>query len=110
MSYQHKQQSQGEWAKKPFLEQVANIGSEVERTISWSEKGNQEYSNKAFIRSLELFDLTLNSLTNYSQIKEIARMRETWVDFIKYSNIYKSTAKQFRDYFMQLLFAYKLLG
>lgn len=36
---QHKKQSQGEWVKKSFLEQMANIGSEVYRAINWRNKG-----------------------------------------------------------------------
>lgn len=31
--YQHQQLASGRWAKMPFLEQMANIGSEVERAI-----------------------------------------------------------------------------
>lgn len=54
---QHKKQAQGDWHRKSFLEQMAHIGSEVYRAISWREK-NPEYSDSAFLRSLELFDLT----------------------------------------------------
>lgn len=108
MNYQHKSLSQGRWQKMPFLEQMANIGSEVERTISWMEKGDEEYSKAAFYRSLELFDLTLSSELDGSQLKEVARAREMWVDFAGYGNQYKSTKKQWRDYFTQLLYLYKM--
>lgn len=102
---QHKQQAEGEWQKLSFLEQVGNIGSEVERTIKWKEKGNEEYSKMAFFRSLELFDLTLQDNLEYPQRKELARAREIWVDFIYFDNVYKSTSTQWRNYFLQLLFA-----
>ena len=108
MSYQHKSLASGRWKKMPFLEQMANIGSEVERTISWKEKGNAEYSKAAFYRSLELFDLTLDSDLTFPQLKEVARAREIWVDFVAYDNEYKSTKEHWRKYFMWLLFAYKL--
>ena len=55
---QHKKQFQGKWQKKSFLEQMANIGSEVYRAINWKNKGNGEYAQLAFERSLELFDLS----------------------------------------------------
>ena len=35
---QHKEQSMGGWQSKPFLEQMANIGSEVYRAINWRNK------------------------------------------------------------------------
>ena len=107
-NFQHKTLAQGRWQKMPFLEQMANIGSEVERTIAWKEKGDKEYSDQAFIRSLELFDLTLGSKHTLPKLKEVARTREMWVDFIQYGNNYNSTKKIWRNYFMQLLMAYKL--
>ena len=109
MNFQHKLQSNGKWNSRSFLEQMANIGSEVERTISWKKKGNDEYSEKAFEHSLELFDLTLNAKNlTPSQTKEVARAREMWVDFIKYDNEYNCTDKHWRDYFLQLLILYKM--
>lgn len=86
---------------------MANIGSEVERTLSWQKKGNRDYSEKAFIRSLELFDLTLSANLKLSRRREVARAKELWIDFVKYGNKYKSTAEQWHKYFYQLLFAYK---
>lgn len=108
MTHQHKTLAGGRWSNLPFLEQVANIGSEVERTIAWKEKGNDEYSDKAFIRSIELFNMTLSGSLTLPQLKEIARTREIWTDFIKYGNQYKSTKSQWRKYFLQLLYAYKM--
>ncbi len=103
---QHKKQAEGEWTKKSFLEQMANIGSEVYRAVSWREK-NKEYSNMAFNRSLELFDLTKSSKLTYPQYKELTRMREIWVDFFKYDNQYNSTREGINKYFMYLTVAYK---
>ena len=108
MSYQHKTLAESRWNKMSFLEQMANIGSEVERTISWKAKGNDNYSRKAFYRSLELFDLSLNAPLKPSKRKEVARARELWVDFVEYSNKYKSTSERWRKYFYQLLFAFKI--
>ncbi len=47
------------WAELPFITQMANIGSEVGRTYKWKLKGNPEMAQKAFIRALDLFDLTI---------------------------------------------------
>lgn len=103
---QHIKQAQGDWSKKSFLEQMANIGSEVYRAISWKEK-NREYSEMAFIRSLELFDLTKESRLTYPQYKELLRMREIWVDFFKYDNEYNSTQDSINKYFMYIAIGFK---
>ena len=104
----HKTLTIEKWNKLPFLEMMANVGSEVERTLSWLEKGNEEYSQQAFFRSLDLFDLTLNSDITFSQKKETARCREVWADFIFGENEYKSDNELFRKYFMWLTVLYKV--
>lgn len=104
---QHKNQADGEWLKKGFLEQMANIGSEVYRAIKWREKGNKEYAERAFNRSLELFDLTKESDLTYPRYKELLRMREIWVDFFKYDNEYNSTEEGINNYFMYTTIASK---
>lgn len=103
---QHIRQSEGIWQQKPFLEQMANIGSEVSRAINWKSK-NSEYSEMAFIRSLELFDLTKQSKLTDSQYRELTRMREIWVDFYKYNNDYNSDAESINRYFAYLTICYK---
>ena len=106
---QHQQQAAGKWYKLSFLEQMGNIGSEVERTIKWREKGNEEYAKMAFIRSLELIDLTLCSKhINYPKRKELARSREAWVDFIYFNNQYRTNSKQWRNYFNQIITAFRI--
>ena len=105
---QHKVQSQGSWKEKSYLEQMANIGSEVYRAINWKKK-NLEYAKKAFERSLELFDLTKQAKLSYPQYKELLRMREIWVDYFKYDNKYNSTEESINKYFTYLTIAFKNL-
>jgi len=107
---QHKNQAKDRWQKKSFLEQMANIGSEVYRAISWRNKGNEEYAQLAFERSLELFDLTKESKLTYPQYKELLRMREIWVDYFKYDNEYNSTEEDINKYFMYMAIGCKNLG
>ena len=104
---QHRKQAEGEWQEKPFLEQMANIGSEVYRAINWRKKGNEEYAEMAFERSLELFDLTKESKLRYPQYKELTRMREIWVDYFKYDNEYNSTEEGINKYFLYTTIASK---
>ena len=107
INIQHKNIANGIWQKKPFLEQMANIGSEVYRAINWRNRGEEKDSEMAFIRSLELFDLTKESKLTYPQFKELLRMREIWVDYYKYDNVYKSTEEFFINYFMYITIAFK---
>ena len=76
MSYQHKDLANGGWEKLSFLEQMANIGSEVERTLNWRAKGNADYALKAFERALELIDLILENIGNIDHFKEIRQGSE----------------------------------
>ncbi len=105
---QHKKLSQGDWQNKPFFEQMANIGSEVYRAINWRNKGNEEYAQMAFVKSLELFDLSKSSKFTYSQYRELLRMREIWVDYFKYDNEYNSVAEGINKYFMSMTIASKV--
>ena len=49
MKYQHKNLAKGKWFKLSFFEQMAHIGSEVERAILWRKKAKnllEEAKNK----------------------------------------------------------------
>lgn len=105
MTYQHGDLAAGRWRELPFLERMANIGSEVERALGWRAKNNVEYSRKAFERALELIDLTLADSEKRSHLKEIARMREALVDYFCGTNEFKSTEVSWRKYFSHFTYA-----
>ena len=75
-----------ELKQMPFIEQMANIGSEVER-------------------ALELTDLTLESVSGFPRLKELARMREALVDSFCGSNQFKSSDELWRKYFLNFTYA-----
>jgi len=108
MSYQHKELATGRWSKLSFFEQMANIGSEVERALNWRVKNNADYTQKAFERALELIDLTLESTKNYPRLKEIARMREAVVDYFFGTNQFKSSEASWRKYFLCFTYAARI--
>ena len=99
MSPQHKDLAAGRWDKLPFIEQMANIGSEVERALSWQAKHNNDYTQKAYERALELVDLTLDCAISATRLKELARVREAIVDYFSGSNQFMSTESSWRKYF-----------
>lgn len=93
------------WFNLSLSEQLANIGSEVERTILWRQKNNLDYSQKAFERCLELFDLSLADSKNRSRLRELTRLREVLVDYFFGQNQYSSSDSLWQKYF--LAFNYK---
>lgn len=93
------------WKQFTLIEQMANIGAEMGRTIKWKTKGNLEMSKNAFYRCLELLDLTINDKKNKKSLKEILRVREALVDFVIGENIYKSSNIIWEKYFLFFNFA-----
>lgn len=87
------------WSQFTLVEQMANIGAEMGRTIKWKTKGNLEMSRNAFFRGLELLDLTIDDKKNKKSLKEILRVREALVDFFMGENIYKSSDTLWEKYF-----------
>lgn len=108
MSIEHKQLAQGKWSELSLVEQMANVGSEVERTIGWREKGNSEYSRKAFERALELLSMTIDDKKNKRRLKEIVRNYEVLVDYFAGDNIYGSSDKVWRNYFFAFNWAARI--
>lgn len=105
MSYQHKELAAGRWQRLPLMEQMANIGSEVERALNWRAKNNVAYSLLAAERALELMDLTLDSVKGFSKLKEVARVREVLVDYFFGENEYGFTEEALRKYFFNFTYA-----
>ncbi|MCL5095512.1 MAG: hypothetical protein M1575_02190 [Patescibacteria group bacterium] len=101
MTFQHLSLASGKWNNLDLIEQMANIGSEVFRAISWRAKGDNETAKGAFIRALELFDLTVSDPSNRNRLKEILRARELFCDFFIGNNRYFQTDGQWQKYFSQ---------
>lgn len=101
----HKDLAGGRWFELSLIEQMANIGCDVERTISWKKKGNLEYSGQAFERALELIDFTIEDPKNRKRLREIVRTREALVDHFVYDNIYNTTDEIWQNYFFAFNYA-----
>jgi len=107
MNFVHKNLAQGKWFKLSFCQQMANIGSEIFRTINWRNKDSQS-SKMAFQRSLELFDLTAMDAKNRDRLKEVLRARELWADYIYGDNQYGQNDQMWQNYFYAFNFAARL--
>lgn len=103
----HKGLTQKQWFSKNIFEQMANIGSEVERTIKWRGR-DRKYSKMAFERCLELVDLTVADPKNRNRLKEILRSREVLVDYFEGKNVYCSSDKLWQNYFYGFNYAARI--
>jgi len=94
------------WKKLSLVEQMANIGSEVYRTIKWRK--HKDFAKKAFNRALELFYLTIEDKKNRKRLKEIIRARELFVDYIIGDNQYQSSDEEWQKYFYSFNYAARI--
>lgn len=101
MTFQHSDLAGGRWFSFSLAEQLGNIGSEVFRAIRWREKGNNEYFESAYIRMLELIDLTLaDERWRGPRRKELARLREAICDSFEGGNQMGIPLGSWQSYFM----------
>jgi len=79
MAAQHASLAAGRWQALSLTEQMANVGSEVARMRRWDGKDAQLCEN-AFVRALELLDLTIGDHRWMGRRKELTRARECLCD------------------------------
>jgi hypothetical protein len=89
MGYQHRELAGGRWDRLSFFEQMANIGSEVER-------------------ALELLDLTIDKDKDKNHLRELLRLREALVDYFAFENNYGSSDEKWHNYFYAFSFAARI--
>lgn len=102
---QHETLAAGRWQEFSLVEQLANVGSEVERALNWLDKHNPEYSRLAFLRALELLNLTIADPRHRHRLRELTRLREALLDFFLGENEFQSTEKSWRSYFYGFAYA-----
>ncbi len=110
MKTYHKELASGRWFELSFFEQMANIGSEVERALKWRWK-NDKYFKHSIERALELLGLTIDDKKNksvFSRLKELTRLYEVLVDYFYFDNQYGSSDELWRKYFNAFTYAVSL--
>lgn len=106
MNLLHKDLTPERWYRFSLFEQLANVGMDIERTISWEKAGNREYSRQAFFRAIELLDLTIRDPKNRrGTLKELLRAKECLVDYFMYDNQYGFTDEAWQQYFYNFAYA-----
>jgi hypothetical protein len=105
-SFQHRELAGGRWRELPLVAQMANVGSEVERTIKWRHE--EAFSRQAFERALELLDLTIADPKNRDRLRELTRVREALVDYFMFENEYGSSDALWQHYFYAFNYAARI--
>ncbi len=87
------------WGTFSVVEQLANVGSEVERSFRLKESGNRSRMDHALARALELFDLTAaDERWRGARRREILRAREEFCRFCLTSDASDESVRGFRAY------------
>jgi len=105
MSVQHRTLVAGRWFELTLMEQMANVGSEVERAIRRRQEGDTVQYQRAVERALELLELTIDDAKNRKRLREICRVREVLADYFHGKNQYGYTDKAWHDYFFAFAYA-----
>ena len=100
MGYVHKNLAEGKWFEFSEAEQLGNIGSEVNRIISWRAKGHEEPSTNAFYRAVELLDLTKSDPKWKGRLKEICRAKVFLCHAFFGTPVYDVDLEYLNKYFM----------
>ena len=95
----HQEQSLGAWNQRSLVDQLANVGSEVGRIRKWQGR-NSDLSEKAFVRALELLDLTISDARWKGRRKELTRARTFLCDAMDGGSEHGSTLEDLDRYFL----------
>jgi len=101
----HKELTAEKWFQLSLLEQLANVGMDISRTIKWKNRGEMDHSQSAFFRALELLDFTIADPKNRKRLRELVRARYVLVDHFFHDNEYNSTDEQWENYFYDFSYA-----
>ncbi|MBM3322358.1 hypothetical protein FJY69_02610 [candidate division WOR-3 bacterium] len=105
MSYVHKELAAGRWFSLSLVEQLANVGSEVERAIRRRSEGQADAATRAMERALELLCLTIADKKNRGRLKELCRVQELLADWFFGDNEYGSSDESWQKYFFGFAWA-----
>lgn len=94
------------WAQLSIIEQMANIGAEVGRTINAYRDGNEKRFDNALLRALDLFSATTEQLANDKsyRLREVLRARNEFLRLF-FDGTFELDADNIDRYFTQFAVA-----
>lgn len=105
MIFQHDSLSRGRWGELTLCQQLAHVGSEVERALSWRRRGRPDRAGPALDRALELLYFTIGDPRHRKRLRELTRLREVLLDDFIGNNEFGSTDAAWIAYFNAFAFA-----
>ena len=106
----HRNAVAGGWARLELVEQLGNVGSEVERAIRAHEAGRVNRFESALARALELFDLTAaDPRWQGHRSQEILRAREEFCRLFFDPDVLPDSARGLSRYFFGFAWAARQL-
>lgn len=97
----HRDAAAGRWQALSLMEQMAHVGSEVERAIRAHEAGKVGRFDSALTRALELFDLTaVDQRWHGPRRREILRAREEFCRLFFDETVRPESASGLQRYFL----------
>ena len=106
LNYIHSEELRKKWGDYSIMYQMGNIGSEVSRSLKWTEKGNTARAAKAIDRALELFDLTIAANVKagrHGRLTEILKAREEFCDYFFGGNSWGTEPLRMQKYYDQFV-------
>jgi len=98
----HQTLAAGRWMTLTLEAQLANVGSEVDRTISAWEAQRPDRFDRALARALELFDLTAgDGRWRGPRRREVLRAREEFCRLFFNQGYVRDAARALSTYFLQ---------
>src|SRR5512138_1890009 len=102
----HPSLAAGRWETLTLMEQLGNVGSEVERALRAHAQGRADRFEHALGRALELFDLTASDPRwELHQRREVLRAREQFCRVFYDETAEPDLADYLRKYFLQFAVA-----
>jgi hypothetical protein len=97
----HQTLAAGRWTTLTLADQLANVGSEVDRAIAAREAQRSDRFDRALTRALELFDLAVaDDRWRGHRRREILRAREEFCRLVLESEWRPEAARTLRRYFL----------
>ncbi len=106
----HKRAADGAWGRLELVEQLGNVGSEVDRAIRAWNAGRIGRFESALERALELFDLTVaDPRWHGHRCQEVLRAREEFCRLFFDPDVPPDSAEGLRRYFFGFGYAARML-
>lgn len=98
-----------DWRRFSLIEQLANVGSEVDRAIRAYQVGAQVRYENALSRALDLFDQTAaDDRWHGARLREILRAREEFCRLFFDPTVQPEAADSLRRYFLAFAVAARI--